>query len=204
MAKENPTQSNFHRLVDQHRTISLMGRIDSDSCEQLVEQLLTCQKVSHTEPIKLIIGSPGGSSDAALMVCDVMAHLITAPIEALVIGQCSSAATFILLQCHVRRATPHARFVIHSSTISGLRFTMDQMTDKKLSDLLQETRTHSALVANLYGKKLGLEQDKVTELIARGDQAFNNALSAEEALAIGLITEIVQGKAGIFPEAPSL
>ncbi|MFT7644665.1 MAG: ATP-dependent protease ClpP protease subunit [Candidatus Paceibacteria bacterium] len=46
----------------------------------------------------------------------------------------------------------------------------------------------------MYMSKLGLDREEVEKIIARGDQAFNNELSAKEAKDIGLIQEIIQDK----------
>lgn len=200
MGKE---QSIFHSLVKDHRTVSLIGRITPDSCHQLIEQLLECQLASSTDSVKLIIESGGGDTGPALTVCDIITNVLTIPIEAIAIGRCSSAATFILLHCPVRRATPHTQFIIHSGRIGNIEFTMNQMTEKNLNDLLCETKTFVAAITELYAGKLGLSATEVQRLIDRGDQDFNNALTAEEALKIGLITEIVTGKVGIFPEIHS-
>lgn len=94
---------------------------------------------------------------------------------------------------------PLATFVIHSST-TGVEFKSDSMTSKKLADLSSEIATQSAAMMGIYSRKLKLSESDVRKLVDRGDQDFNNWLTAEEALQIGLVTEIVPAKFDIFPD----
>lgn len=202
MAKEDDDKtevSTFDRLV-RFRTVHLYGDVTEKSCNKLIEQLLTCQLESEKRPIKMLINSPGGEAYPALRTCDFMEHVVTAPIEGVVVGECSSAATFILLHCATRRGAPRSRYVIHSGTRAGIHIPTDHMTGRNLSDLQKEISEFAEMIIQLYSKKLKRPKKEILKLIARGDQRFHRALSAQEALDIGLITEIVSGKAGIFPE----
>lgn len=180
------------------RTVTLVGEITAESCSQTIDKLTHLQFLSPTDPVKLLINSAGGDIDAAVILCDFMDHVLTVPIHGMVVGECSSAATFILLSCSVRKATPHSSFVIHSGTTGGVEFKMDKMTPKNLEDLLNETTTVARLVTELYVRKLNLPEEKIDVLLERGDQRFNSSLTAQEAKEIGLITEIVEGKLDIF------
>ncbi|MFT7644664.1 MAG: ATP-dependent protease ClpP protease subunit [Candidatus Paceibacteria bacterium] len=78
------------------------------------------------EPINLVIDSGGGNTFAALKLCDLIEHFITAPVYAFVIGECPSAATFILLHCDKRSCTQHSTFLVHSSTMMGIQIKLDK------------------------------------------------------------------------------
>lgn len=192
-------EKNVLEGLTRYRTSYLMGEIKHGSSQRCIEQMLEFQYESHNQPINLLINSQGGSIGAALEICDFIDHILTAPVHATVFGECSSAATFILLHCPVRRATPHARFIIHSGRLSGMTLKIDSMTQKNLELLLKESTELSELVVNMYVERLDMTKARVQELIDRGDSDFNFAITAAEANAIGLITEIIsEGKSPIF------
>lgn len=182
-----------------HRTVVLTGDIEPDMGRRVIDQLAQLQFESASEPIKVYIDSPGGRFDVAMSICDFIEHLLMVPVHGYVLGECSSSATFVLLSCEKRICTPHAEFVVHNGTTSGVEFKTDKTTPKNLEDLLADVNHVVSLVVDFYAKRLGLSKEKVEKLLERGDQNFNRALSAEEALAVGLVTQIVDGKIGIFP-----
>lgn len=181
------------------RTVLLSGEITRENIRVLTHQLYELQFQS-LEPINMIIDSGGGSRFAALDLCDLMEHVFTAPIRGIAIGQCGSAATFIMLHCKERLAAPHARFVIHSGSMSGLSLRLDTATAENLEKLLREIRESTELVIGIYMRKLEKSREEVQEYISRGDQNFDNAFSAQEAKDISLIHSIIEGKLDIFPK----
>jgi ATP-dependent Clp protease protease subunit len=52
--------------------VMLTGRIDENTANSVVGQLLYLQTVSPTEPITLVINSGGGTVTAGLAIYDVM------------------------------------------------------------------------------------------------------------------------------------
>lgn len=178
------------------RTV-LLGDVDFSLTNRVGQQLLQLQEEGPST-ITILIQSNGGDTFAALELCDLIEHLITVPMRAIVLGRCNSAATFILLSCAERYATPNSRFVVHSSRISGISVLLDRATEHHLKEMLKEATSTADLVASHYMKKLDMSREGVDALIARGDQLFNESMSAEEALKAGLITKIVDGKLDIF------
>jgi ATP-dependent protease ClpP protease subunit len=193
----------------QRRSIILVDKITTGSIGLLTQQLLSLQTESN-EDIYLIIRSGGGSISAALEFCDWMNHFVTAKVIGIAVGECNSAATFIMANCTEKWSTPFASFVIHSGSISGFSLQMkDDVTEKEVELLLQHTKRISERVVQLYcdkldfrtsGKKLSAQQQraKVNELIERGDSRFFSALWAQEACDIGLIDKILTDKVPIF------
>lgn len=179
------------------RTV-LLGQIDRPTVDRLGRQLLALQDESLA-PITMLIQSSGGATFSAMQLCDLMEYFITAPLRGVVIGNCHSAATFVLLNCGERLATPNSQFVIHSNQVGDIKVLTDQTTERNLQDLLRETTTIAETTTRFYMKKLNMSRTEVAALVARGDQAFNNALSVEEALKIGLITGVVEKKLDFFP-----
>lgn len=191
------------------RTVVLEGEINSEKTMEVAQKLILLQMES-SESINLIIDSGGGNTDAALKLCDIMDKLITAPIHGITIGRCGSAATFVMLHCNKRMGTPYSRFLIHSGTIGKISLQINDTTSENLEHLLKEAQAVKESVIRLYmnrltpkswAKKKPTETKKrefVKNLINRGDQQFNDWLSTEEAVSLGLIEEVVANKLDIF------
>lgn len=180
-----------------YRTVSIIGDIEDRVIGNAMGRLLRLQ-LQSSDPITLVINSPGGSRFPALELHDVIRYGLSAPVRAIVVGQCHSAATFILLACEKRLAMPHARFIIHSGRY-GASIRNDELSLSKIDRLTSEIQKGAADVIRFYAERMGRTTMQVKELIARGDEQFDNEMTASEALEVGLITEIVKEKLGIFP-----
>lgn len=196
MTEQSSTMS-VGDYLESKRVVALDGRIDTDMIDNVLEHLLQLQILSN-EPITLVINSGGGNSTAALRLCDFIEHVLVAPVHAYVIGECSSAATLILLYCEKRFCTRFSYFVVHSGTLNGVTIPIDNTSPKQVEDLLKEVERDREQAVDLYMSKLRLSRKKVERLIARGDQRFNEALHAAEAIEVGLIHEILEDKIPIF------
>ncbi len=198
----------FEGLMDR-RTVVMSGEMTSESTSRLGQRLLSLQMKS-SDPINLIIDSGGGSTFAALQLCDLITTMLTAPVRGIALGSCGSAATFIMLHCHERIGTPYSQFLIHSGTKSRISIPVNQTSSEHLEQLLKDVRTTEETVLQLYVKQLTPREWKeknlsneerrayVRKLIARGDQNFNAWITAEEAVEVGLIESITTEKLNIF------
>lgn len=197
----------FNDLMSK-RTVVISGKIVKDNIDDVIRRLIALQTLSH-EPIYLIIDSSGGSIHFALRLCDLMTTLITAPIKGVAMGLCGSAATFIMLHCDERIGTPYSKFLIHSGYRDQISIPIDQSTADNLELLLKETKNLEEEAIDLYMRKLTPhtwsdntsnenKRTYVKELIKRGDQNFNNWMSAKEAEEVGLINNIIVDKLDIF------
>ncbi len=208
--KEEEGTSVFETFMA-HRTVILSGEINHQSIGEVGQRMIVLQARSP-DRINLIIDSGGGGVDAALRLCDLMSTVMTAPVRGIALGACGSAATFIMLYCNERISTPYSRFLIHSGTRSKISIPIGQTTSENLEQLLKDVKATEEMVLNLYMSRLtptawGEEnpaEDKrrkyVQRLIDRGDQPFDNWMSAEEAVEVGLITDIVHEKLDIFKD----
>ncbi len=183
--------------LQKHRAV-ILGDIDEKSVGEVSRRLIQLQ-LESPKPVKLLINSLGGGRLPAMALHDLIRHGLTMPVHALVMGKCYSAATFILLACKIRRSMPHGRFIIHSGSMNNITLRQDGMTEENVARLSAEIRKDTEELITLYQKGLKKPRGVIKKLIAQGDKAHDNQLSAEEALGIGLITEIVSGDAGIFP-----
>jgi ATP-dependent protease ClpP protease subunit len=210
MSKQNEESDNpvFETFMAR-RTVILSGEINYQSIGEVGRRLITLQSRSP-DRINLIIDSDGGSMDAALRLCDLMSTVMTAPVRGIALGSCGSAATFVMLYCNERISTPYSRFLIHSGTRSKISIPIGQTTSENLEQLLKDVKATEEMVVGLYMSRLTpkawsnkepLEKERreyVQRLIDRGDQSFDEWMTAEGAIEVGLVTDIVRGKLDIF------
>lgn len=205
--EDKPNDPILDGMMDR-RTVVLGGEINHQSVSNIGQRLITLQMHSP-DIINLIIDSGGGSVDAALQLCDLMTTVMTAPVRGIALGECGSAATFVMLYCQERLSTPYSRFLIHSGTRSKITIPINQTTSENLEQLLRDVKATEEIVTQLYMSRLtpavwteqttGEERRAfVQNLIARGDQRFDCWMSAEEAVKVGLIERVVHDKLNIF------
>lgn len=160
------------------------GAVTTDSANLIISQLLYLDAEDGEKEIHLYINSPGGMVTAGLAVYDTM-QFVRAPISTLCMGMAMSFGAVLLAAGAKgkRHILPHARVMIHQPLIRGglggqesdIRIEGAEMghTRQRLSQILA---THSG---------------KPFEVVDR-DCERNFYLSAEEALAYGLVDKIVQ------------
>ena len=195
-------------LLDR-RTVTLVGQITHNSIAEAMRELLELQ-LQSSSPINLIIDSGGGSTYDSFRLCDFISVVMTAPVRGIAIGQCGSSATFVMLHCSERISTPHAHFLIHSGTHSNIQIPINQTSSENLEHLLSDTKRTEELVLRLYMNRLTppawkkkrptekVRRAYVQKLISRGDQRFDQMMTAEEAVECGLVTKIIDAKLDIF------
>lgn len=199
MEENHPVAERFELIADslmRQRTV-ILTEINGESISDIMSRLLLLQ-IESSEPITMLIDSGGGDPNAAFLLCDAMEHLLTAAIRGIAVGSCGSAATFIMLYCNERLATPYSKFLIHSGRVNNLSVAVNGTTGKILEQLLSESKQLSERVIRMYMDKLRKTRKQVEKLMARGDQAFDQDMTAEEAKKIGLIQQIIEGKLDIF------
>jgi len=101
----------------ENRTIYLVGGIDLEIVDPVIHQISylsseTYFKEKATDPIKLVIDSPGGYDDMMLHLYDAVV-LCSAPVITIGAGMVCSAASLILVAGDERYATPNCMFMTH-------------------------------------------------------------------------------------------
>ena len=77
------------------RTVLLSGEIDKESSERFIRQLLLLESLG-SDPISVLIDSPGGDVDAGYAIFD-MIRFVSAPVRIVGMGLVASAAALVLL-----------------------------------------------------------------------------------------------------------
>lgn len=167
------------------RIINLNGTIDEINAINVIVKLLDLDSESHEEPIQIYINSNGGSIVHGLAIYDTMKH-IQAPVYTTCTGLCASMGAF-LLSCGEkghRAALKHSRILIHQPLISSRAGMMEKESElRKIAHDLQKRRESL--------EKIMAENSGQTIKRLHEDCERDNWMSAEEALAYGLIDEII-------------
>jgi ATP-dependent Clp protease protease subunit len=138
-----------------------------------------------TKPIYLYINSPGGSVTAGMAIYDTMQY-IKAEVVTICVGLAASMGAFLLASGSPgkRLALPHARIMIHQPMGgTGRRQATD--IDIEAKEILRIRQQLNEIMANRTGQTIErIEKDTDRDYF----------LSAEEAVAYGLIDKVVEGR----------
>lgn len=162
------------------RTVQLFGDIDDDQAFSIAQ---TADHFINTSgDVTVMINSRGGSVYAALSIYDELMNLKQyQKTSAIVTGVCMSAAVTVLQAFDKRFARKHAAFMVHEvSSMSGGSLSV-QDNALKQAKLLQ-------------GQMLGIVKDRIGLVAWKSLKlrpGIDKYLTAEEALAVGLIDGIV-------------
>ena len=171
----------YSRLL-KDRIVFLGGEIDDDTANIIVAQLLFLEMDDPDQDISLYINSPGGSVTAGMAIFDTMRYL-KCEVSTLCVGMAASMGAFLLAAGAKgkRKALPNAEVMIHQPS-GGAR---GQSTDIAIQaeQILKTKRKMNQLLSEMTGQPL--------ETIEK-DVERDNYMSADEALAYGLIDEIIK------------
>ncbi len=167
-------------LVD--RIVFLGTQVNPDVANVLIAQLLFLESQDPERPISMYINSPGGDVAAGLAIYDTM-NYINAPVATLCAGRAMSMGAFLLAggEPGMRSALPHANIMIHQPWAGGVG---GQVSDIEIraKELIRTKRMLNEILAAHTGKEL--------EEVAR-DTDRDNFMTAEEAMAYGIIDQVV-------------
>lgn len=173
----------FSRLLSD-RIIFLGEEVSDVSASLIIAQLLFLEAQDPEKDIQLYINSPGGSITAGLAIYDTMKY-IKCDVSTICMGLAASFGAFLLAggAKGKRIALPNAEIMIHQPAIHG-NGVQGQATDIKImSDHIQKSKQRlNCILAENTGKTI--EQICI-------DTERDNYMSAEEALAYGLIDRII-------------
>ncbi len=171
----------YSRLL-KDRIIFLSGAIDDDTANTVVAQLLFLEMEDPDADICLYINSPGGSVTAGMAIYDTMQY-IKPQVRTVCIGMAASMGAFLLMagQKGKRCALPNSEVMIHQP----LGGASGQATDVQIrAEWLIKTKEKMI--------RLKAEMTGQPEEVIRRDLERDHFMSAEEALAYGVIDEIIQ------------
>lgn len=182
-AKGERSYDIFSRLLKE-RVIFLTGQVEDQMANLIVAQLLFLESESPEKDIFIYINSPGGSVTAGMAIYDTM-QFIKPNISTVCIGQAASMGAFLLSggAKGKRYCLPNARVMIHQP-LGGFQ---GQASDFEIH--AKEILSIKEKLNRLLAEHTGQEFDKVAN-----DTDRDNFLSAEEAVAYGLVDEVMASR----------
>ncbi|MBI2380154.1 MAG: ATP-dependent Clp endopeptidase proteolytic subunit ClpP [Gammaproteobacteria bacterium] len=174
----------YSRLLKE-RVIFLVGQVEDYMANLIVAQMLFLESESPDKDIYLYINSPGGSVTAGMAIYDTM-KFIKPDVSTLCIGQACSMGAFLLAggAKGKRHVLPNSRVMIHQP-LGGFQ--------GQASDIAIHAKEILTLKHKL-NQELATNCDRDIEIIER-DTDRDNFMSADEAVAYGLIDSVLSKRA---------
>lgn len=173
----------FSRLLND-RIIILCEDVNDTTAGLVVAQMLYLEGQDPEKDINFYINSPGGSISAGMAIYDTM-QFVKCDVATTCIGMAASMGAFLLSSGAKgkRFALPNSEIMIHQPLIGGGGF-QGQATDIRIrSEWLQRTKDKmNRMLAENTGKSLEQVQQ---------DTERDNFMTAEEAVAYGLVDKII-------------
>ena len=174
----------YSRLLKE-RIIFLGEEVDANSASVVVAQLLFLEAEDPEKDIHLYINSPGGEITSGMAIYDTM-NYIKCDVATICVGMAASMGAFLLAggAKGKRQALPNAEIMIHQP-YGGSR---GQATETEIAakHILRTRENLNKILAENTGKPI--------ETIAL-DTERDNWMSAEEAMAYGLIDSVITARA---------
>lgn len=172
----------YSRLLNE-RIIFISGEINDDIANIVISELLYLDSLNHKD-ISLYINSPGGSVTSGLAIYDTM-NFLSSDVRTIGLGTCASMGAFLLSS-----GTKGKRFALQNTEImihEVLGGSKGQATEIKIQ------ADHILYLREKLNRILASNTKKTLKRI-NTDTARDHYMSAEEAVAYGLIDEIITKK----------
>ncbi len=174
----------FSRLLND-RIIFLSDEVNDTTASLVVAQMLFLEAQDPDKDISFYINSPGGSVTAGMAIYDTM-NYIKCDVSTICIGMAASMGAFLLSSGAKgkRLALPNSEIMIHQP-LGGAK---GQASDIKIqAELILRTR-------DTLNRILAANTGKTVKEIAR-DTERDNYMTANEALAYGLVDKVLEKRA---------
>jgi ATP-dependent Clp protease protease subunit len=177
----DPRSSFLEEKAFRSRTVFLFGTITDSTAAETARRLIALA-TDNTEPIDMIVSSPGGHLESGETIHDLV-KFIDVPVNMIGTGWVGSAATHVYLAVPKERRVclPHTRFLIHqpSGGAGG------QATDIAIQ--AREILKARERIAEVIARETGQPLDRVKADIER-----DRWLSPEEAIDYGLVSRVIR------------
>ena len=171
----------YSRLL-KDRIIFLGEEVNDVTASLVVAQILFLESEDPTKDINLYINSPGGSVVAGMAIYDTMQY-VKCDVSTICMGMAASMGAFLLVggTKGKRYALPNAEIMIHQPSGGA----QGQATEIKIvAEQILKTKEK-------LNKILAENTNQPIEVIER-DTERDNYMSAEEALAYGIIDKVIE------------
>ena len=171
----------FSRLLND-RIVFLGEEVNATTASLVVAQLLYLEAQDPDKDIQFYINSPGGSVTAGMAIYDTMQY-IKCDVSTICIGLAASMGAFLLSAGTKgkRFALPNSEIMIHQPSAG----TQGQITDMAIHLKRLE------VVKSRMNRILAANTGKPIEVVT-ADCERDNFMTAQEALAYGLIDQVIE------------
>lgn len=184
------------------KIITFFDEVKSNTVESAIKDLMriNCDDMDYTQkclqwardnnmpqtpvtltPINFVLSTFGGSCYDGLALYDAI-EASTTPVELTCTGKIMSMGIIIALAAKVRKAQKNTTFMIHQA--SGQ--TWGTITD--MEESMEEKRRVNDMIFSIIRQKTRIPEEKLNEVLNYKRDWF---ITAEEALELGIITEII-------------
>ncbi len=179
----------YSRLLKE-RLIFLVGPVEEYMANLIVAQLLFLESENPDKDIHLYINSPGGVVTAGMAIYDTM-QFIKPDVSTICLGQAASMGALLLTggADGKRYCLPHSRVMIHQP-LGGYQ---GQATDIEIH--AKETLKVKQMLNEIMAKHCKQDVETVRENTER-----DNFMSAEQAVAFGLVDKVIVNRSGELGE----
>lgn len=175
----NKEEWHLHSEMLEHRIVRLDGEIDSETAAMVNASIRYLEKKDPTQPILLVINSPGGYVTDGMSIVDTIRNC-QCPIHTCVYGLAASMASVILVVGNKRFAAPHAEIMIHQP----LGGNEGQTTEIEIH--AHDMRNTREALTQIYAEETGLDYKDIDLLLER-----DYTMTAERAKQLGLVDDIM-------------
>ena len=174
----------IYSLLLKQRIIFLTGPVYDQVGSLICAQLLYLESDNPSKDISFYINSPGGVVSSGLAIYDTMQY-IRSPVSTVCIGMAASMGSLLLTAGAKgkRYALPNARIMVHQPSGGA----QGQATDIEIQ--AREILTLRKRLNEIYVHHTGQSIDAIERKLER-----DSYMSAEEALAFGLVDEVVTNR----------
>ena len=191
---EEKTSYGYKRLdpytkLFEERIIFVGQAIDDTVANDVMAQLLTLESMDPDRDIMMYINSPGGSFTALTAIYDTM-QFVRPDVMTICLGQAASAAAVLLAggAKGKRMALENARILIHQPYSEGGGHGSD--IEIQAAEIMR--------MRSLLEKMLAKDSKKTVEEVSK-DIERDKILTAEEAVAYGIIDQVLASRKAIKP-----
>jgi ATP-dependent Clp protease protease subunit len=174
------------------RIIFLGVQVDDASADDIIAQLIVLESQDPDRDIVMYINSPGGSFTALTAIYDAMQY-IRPDVQTFVVGQAASAAAVLLAAGAPgkRFALPNARVLIHQPALASGDY-------GQASDI--EIQANEVLRMRTWLEETWAKHSNKSVEEVRKDIERDKILTAAEAMAYGLVDEVLASRKGSLEE----